>query len=105
MAHRRVLGCTPLVELRTPTGFHDIVPPIILREPVFPPPEVEFYADDVRKDEVICMDITGGTLLLPKVLPEIDADDVESEWTHKVWSTGFAANKKPLEAFADLEMV
>jgi hypothetical protein len=52
-------------------------------------PLVRYFADEVRRDEVIGTDDTGVTLLLPKVLPEIDPDDARSQRIHEVFSAAF----------------
>ncbi|HRA87601.1 MAG TPA: IS66 family transposase, partial [Planctomycetaceae bacterium] len=61
-------------------------------------PLVEFFADEVRKDEVIGSDDTGVVLLLPKVLPEIDPNDVRSARVHEVLSAAFETDKKHVSA-------
>lgn len=61
-------------------------------------PLVKFFADEVRKDEVVSTDDTGVTLLLPKVLPTIDPNDVRSQRIHEVLSAAFKDNKKHVKA-------
>lgn len=61
-------------------------------------PLVDFFADEVRRDEVIGSDDTGVTLLLPRVLPPIDPTDVRSERIHEVLSAAFKAGKKHVSA-------
>lgn len=61
-------------------------------------PLVKFFADEVRKDEVVGTDDTGVTLLLPKVLPAIVPNDVRSQRIHEVLSAAFKDNKKHVKA-------
>ena len=61
-------------------------------------PLVKFFADEVRKDNVVGTDDTGVTLLLPKVLPEVDPEDVRSQRIHEVLSAAFKGGKKHVKA-------
>lgn len=61
-------------------------------------PLVEYFAEEVRNDDVIGTDDTGVTLLLPAALPDIDEDDVRSERVHEVLSDAFANDKKHVKA-------
>ena len=61
-------------------------------------PLVRYFADEVRRDEVIGTDDTGVTLLLPKVLPEIDPDDARSQRIHEVFSAAFNGDRKHVNA-------
>ena len=61
-------------------------------------PLVAFFADEVRKDQVVGSDDTGVILLLPKVLPEIDPNDVRSARVHEVLSAAFDTEKKHVSA-------
>ena len=57
-------------------------------------PLVKFFADEVRKDDVVGTDDTGVTLLLPKVLPVVNPDDVRSQRIHDVFSAAMQGDKK-----------
>ena len=57
-------------------------------------PLVKFFADEVRKDDVVGTDDTGVTLLLPKVLPAIVPNDVRSQRIHEVLSAALKGDKK-----------
>ena len=61
-------------------------------------PLVKFFADEVRKDDVVGTDDTGVTLLLPKVLPEVDPENVRSQRIHEVLSAAFKGGKKHVKA-------
>jgi transposase len=61
-------------------------------------PLVKFFADEVRKDAVVGTDDTGVTLLLPKVLPEVEPNDVRSQRIHEVFSAAFKGDKKHVKA-------
>ena len=61
-------------------------------------PLVKFFADEVRKDDVVGTDDTGVTLLLPKILPAIVPNDVRSQRIHEVLSAAFKDNKKHVKA-------
>lgn len=61
-------------------------------------PLVKFFADEVRKDDVVGTDDTGVTLLLPKVLPAIVPNDVRSQRIHEVLSAAFDGDKKHVKA-------
>jgi transposase len=61
-------------------------------------PLVKFFADEVRKDEVVGTDDTGVTLLLPKVLPAIVPNDVRSQRIHEVLSAAINGDKKHVKA-------
>jgi len=61
-------------------------------------PLVRFFADEVRKDDVVGTDDTGVTLLLPKVLPAIVSNDVRSQRIHEVLSAAFNGDKKHVKA-------
>lgn len=61
-------------------------------------PLVKFFADEVRKDDVVGTDDTGVTLLLPKILPTIVPHDVRSQRVHEVLSAALKDNKKHVKA-------
>jgi len=61
-------------------------------------PLMQFFADEVRRDEIIGTDDTGVTLLLPKVLPEVDPDDPRSARIHEVLSAAMAEDKKHVKS-------
>jgi len=61
-------------------------------------PLIAFFADEVRKDQVVGSDDTGVVLLLPKVLPEIDPNDVRSARVHEVLSAAFDTDRKHVSA-------
>jgi transposase len=61
-------------------------------------PLVKFFADEVRKDDVVGTDDTGVTLLLPKVLPDVKPDDGYSQRIHDVFSTAMKGGKKHVKA-------
>ena len=61
-------------------------------------PLVKFFADEVRKDDVIGTDDTGVTLLLPKVLPAIVPNDVRSQRIHEVLSAAFDGEQETCES-------
>lgn len=61
-------------------------------------PLVKFFAEEVRKDDVVGTDDTSVTLLLPKVLPAIAPNDVRSQRIHEVLSAALKDNKKHVNA-------
>ena len=61
-------------------------------------PLVKFFADEVRKDNVVGTDDTGVTLLLPKVLPAIVPNDMRSQRIHDVFSAAMKGDKKHVKA-------
>ncbi|MEN9557384.1 MAG: hypothetical protein RLZZ232_3670 [Planctomycetota bacterium] len=61
-------------------------------------PLVKFFADEVRKDDVVGTDDTGVTLLLPKVLPDVMPDDGYSQRIHDVFSAAMKGGKKHVKA-------
>jgi transposase len=61
-------------------------------------PLVEYFADEVRKDAVIGTDDTGVTLLLPKMLPELDPDCPKSVRIHEVLSKAMTSDAKHVKA-------
>ena len=61
-------------------------------------PLVEYFADEVRKDAVIGTDDTGVTLLLPKVLPELDPGNPRSVRIHEVLSAAMESDAKHVKA-------
>ena len=63
-------------------------------------PLVEYFADEVRKDAVIGTDDTGVTLLLPKVLPELDPGNPRSVRSHEVLSAAMESDAKHVNPHA-----
>lgn len=61
-------------------------------------PLAAYFADTVRSDSVIGTDDTGVTLLLPKVIPEVDPLDPKSTRVHDVLSGAIAEQKKSVKA-------
>ena len=61
-------------------------------------PFVRYLADEVRKDPVIGTDDTGVTLLLPKLLPQLDPDNPRSVRAHEVLSKAMEADRKSVLA-------
>jgi transposase len=61
-------------------------------------PLIKYFADAVRQDSVIGTDDTGVTLLLPKVLPELDPDNPRSVRIHEVLSEALQSDRKHVKA-------
>ena len=59
---------------------------------------MEYFADEVRKDAVIGTDDTGVTLLLPRVLPDVEPANVRSQRIHEVLSAAFEKDQKHVKA-------
>jgi len=59
---------------------------------------VEYFADEVRKDAVLGTDDTGVTLLLPKMLPDVDPDNPRSVRIHEVLSAAMESDAKHVKA-------
>lgn len=61
-------------------------------------PLVEYFADEVRQDNVIGTDDTGVTLLLPAMIPDVDPECVRSQRVHEVLSAAMQAGKKHVKS-------
>ena len=61
-------------------------------------PLAAYFADTVRGDSVIGTDDTGVTLLLPKVIPDVDPLDPKSTRVHDVLSRAITEQKKSVKA-------
>jgi transposase len=61
-------------------------------------PLVRYFAGCVRRDSAIGTDDTSVTLLLPKDVPPIDADDPRSPRVHEVLATAQAKGEKSVSA-------
>jgi transposase len=61
-------------------------------------PLIEFFADEVRQDNVVGTDDTSVTLLLPEHIPKVDPDDPKSQRVHEVLSEARELRKASVTA-------